>query len=381
MNGPLTAPGPGRAPAVDAQDGEVRRARASSPGKLILMGEHSVVYGQPAVAAAVQRRLLVTAAPLGRATPTHEASSLSTPAVVLKLGDREPVTVSWQRSLEAAAATDAGGERNREGAAYLTLVALGEAARLLGRTPPAMAVTVASDVPVGHGMGSSAALALSVIAAVCRASGENPEPAELERAAHEVERRQHGAPSGMDAATVRLGGVVRAERSGGPATPLRFRPLAVPAEALARFRAFDSGCPDHDTGEVVAAVRRRIETDPGLEAVVEEMGALARTFADMLASDRDPTAVAGVIRRFEAALERLGVVPPSMARLIRRIEAEGGAAKVSGAGGLCDARDGRPGAGMILIHHEDPRRIARWDFLAPLTPVNAPFGGPGLEAS
>lgn len=349
--------------------GGARPARVSAPGKLILMGEHSVVYGHPAVAAAVQRRLNVAVAPV---TAAGES------VVELKLGDAAPVPVPWRAALRLAEEAGPGAAVAQGDPRFLAIVALGEAARLLGRIPPSLALEVRSEIPAGHGMGSSAALALSIIAAVASACGEDLERTALEAAAHAVERRQHGSPSGLDAATVLRGGVIRTgEEAGSP----RFRPLVADPAALARFRVFDSGCPLHGTGEVVASVRRRLEADAALERELETMGDLARDFTDCLTGSGEPTAVGEAIRRFEAALEALGVVPPAARRLIRRIEAAGGAAKISGAGGLCDGADGRPGAGMILVHHEDSARIREWSFLNGLRAIDAPLGGPGLAAA
>lgn len=360
-----------------------RAARASAPGKLILIGEHSVVYGHPAIAVTVQRRLSVTVAADKHDTPVVAGSRGGREsAVVLTLAGSSPVRVGWQDTLRMGDDGTPANARERYGSAYLAAAALGEARRLVGRPLPVMTADVQSEIPAGHGMGSSAALALAIIAAVARAAGRKVDRVTLEKAAHEVERRQHGSPSGIDAATVLRGGVIRAVPAAERGSPggMRFHHLAADPGSLSRFRAFDSGCPVHGTGQVVAAVRRRLERNRALERELDRMGELARDFADALVA-KDDRAMRDVIRRFEAGLEALGVVPPSVVRLIRRIEAEGGAAKISGAGGLCDGRDGRPGAGMILVYHEEPERIQRWSFLEGLRPVDARLGGPGLEAS
>jgi mevalonate kinase len=357
-----------------------RTVRVSAPGKLILMGEHSVVYGHPAIAVAVQRRLRVTARVMDDDVDVPETGA-SPHAVRLTLAGGSPITVPWQEALRLADDTVDGDPGKHYGAAYLALVALGEARRLVPHAIPSMTVEVRSRIPEGHGMGSSAALALGITAAVVAAVAGHADGSALEAAAHRVERRQHGSPSGIDGATVRRGGVVHGVCVAGVGPrEMSFHALRASPRALSRFRAFDSGRPVHGTGQVVAAVRRRLERDGSLERELDRMGELVRDFGDALVTGHDPTPVRDAIRAFEAGLEALGVVPPSVARLIRRVEVEGGAAKISGAGGLCDGRDGRPGAGMVLVYHEEPERIRHWRFLGGLRPVDAPLGGPGLEA-
>jgi hypothetical protein len=59
--------------------------------------------------------------------------------------------------------------------------------------------------------------------------------------------------------------------------------------------------------------------------------------------------------------------------LVRRIEAEGGAAKVSGAGALTGQA-----AGSLIVTHCEPELISSWSFLADLTRLPVALGGPGL---
>ena len=80
------------------------------------------------------------------------------------------------------------------------------------------------------------------------------------------------------------------------------------------------------------------------------------------------------IREAEARLEELGVVPGAVRELVRRVEGEGGAAKVSGAG---SARG--PAAGSLLVYHPEPERIATWKFLQQLPLHRVVLGGPGFR--
>jgi mevalonate kinase len=125
---------------------------------------------------------------------------------------------------------------------------------------------------------------------------------------------------------------------------------------------------------MVAFVRDVLEHEPARvhDAFAAIESATRDGRAALLARDRD--AIVPIVRRAESALEALGVVPRGIAEVIRKIEAEGGAAKISGAGG----RTGT-GAGLVLVTHADPDWLAR--FAAPRGWVSHPvrLGAQGLR--
>lgn len=326
----------------------MRSAASSAPGKAILMGEHAAVYGRPALVAAVTLRTLVRLEEAGRGvvldlpvlgwrgSTTWEAIEGATSAA------RE----TWSR-FEAGRGAWSPLDDSNPGA--LVTVALGEAAAAFGPDPPPpLEVRVESALPPGSGFGSSAALAVALAAAWARFVGRAPRAADLAAVAREVERRQHGTPSGVDAAAALHGGVLWAQPD--EEGSIAVRPLIRTPRALERFGLFQSGVPSVTTGTVVAAVRRRLESEPHAAAALDEIEAASRALCAALESESDASAaIVAAVRRGEAALERLGVVPSAVARAIRAVEAAGGAAKVSGAGALEGDR-----AGLVLVYHPDP---------------------------
>jgi mevalonate kinase len=365
---------------------------ASTPGKLILLGEHAVVYGQPALVAAVDRRLTVRLELLPSSREPHTLE-IDLPQVGALTRETWPGLVEYARRARerwnryAAAPSSRGfAEVRGDDPAHLVKVALGETAAHLassGIRPalPGLRLSVESDLPIGSGFGSSAALAVATVAAVLALPGvgvESPDPGLVERLALEVERRQHGMPSGVDGATVLHGGAVWAERDlEGRLTTKPLGREELDLESLALFRVFDTGTPLQSTGEVVAAVRERLDGDGALQGVIEEIGDLTRRFRTLL--QQVPGAeMLDLVRRVETGLERLGVVPESVQVLIRRIEAEGGAAKISGAGALSSPPGGL-GAGSLLVLHPDAQRIRGWSFLQSLEPLDLPLGAEGLR--
>lgn len=364
--------------AIDGEPGrELTALVASAPGKLILMGEHAVVYGEPALVAAVDLRLRARFASPGERARGGAGPEAPVEVRLPRLGQEVRLPWSgviayaaeararWERFAEAPGAASFSRLRG-EDPAHLVKVALGEAAaRLAEPGGPALELEVTSELPIGSGFGSSAALAAAVAGGYLAWRGRPTARAELESLALEVERRQHGTPSGVDGAAVLRGGLVWAER--GAAGGLEFHGLTAPHEHLRRFRAFDTGVPAEPTGAVVAAVRDRVDAEPDrLGGELRAMGRTTRRFRDALLGGPGSDEVVAAVRRFERGLETLGVVPGPVRRLVRAVEERGGAAKVSGAGALSAAPSGPPGAGSLLVYHVEPERTDDWGFLARL---------------
>ena len=382
-----------------------RAVTASAPGKLILFGEHAVVYGRPALVAAVDLRLVARlAAGAGPAGP-DAAVRLRVPQldlderttwaeVVAYARERRELWHEWVERRRAAvvgpgpgAAAPRFAPSGPGDAAHVLAVALGEAATALGEgAGPPLELDVTSELPVGAGFGSSAAAAVAVVAGYLTLAGAEPSAAELCRIALEVERRQHGLPSGVDAATVLHGGVLWAERRGEePGTP----PVLVPLPAADRpggrallggLAVFDSGPPAETTGAVVAAVRERATEEPDrYGALWDRIEAATRGFRALLEDEagspgeRTRRAV-DLVRECEAALEAAGVVPAPVVEAVRAVEASGGAAKISGAGSLAG-----PGGGTVLALHPDgPDALDGPALSAGWTRRRVTLGGPGL---
>jgi mevalonate kinase len=330
----------------------VRSLTVSAPGKLILMGEHAVVYGRPALVAAIDLRLRVTLSPADHVI-------LDLPA----LGHSEHLSWGEIRTYSEAARErwgeynlhpgPAGFQEMRGGdPAHVVKAALGEAVGLLGEPDQGLSLRVDSDLPVGSGFGSSAATAVAVLAGVFSWMGAPIDLGQIERLALEVERRQHGHPSGVDGATILRGGVLwaRKQASGG----LETEPVRARSPLLSRLRVYDTGMPSEATGAVVAAVRGRREEDPGrIDAVLDRIEAATVAFRALLERDEeDRDRALHLIRQAQACLEELGVVPGKVCAAVRQIEVSGGAAKISGAGSLAG-----PGAGSLLVYHPDPVRL------------------------
>jgi mevalonate kinase len=325
----------------------IRRVVASTPGKLILMGEHAAVYGQPALVAAVDPRARVEAAVGTRglqvALADLDLALETTWDDVVRHADR--CRQAWLRyaadpTPEHFSAVSTGSPED------LVMVALGELAALID--PPQrqpLTVKVESCLPIGSGFGSSASIAVALLGAVLTLLHGGADEESLDHLAFEIERRQHGLPSGVDHQTVLHGGVVVATRS--PGGGLVVSRLASRPPELGDLHVYQTGKPHETTGEVVAAVRRRRDSDPSVvNALLERMGRDVLDLRSQLEMpDRATARTVDLIRDYESCLEVLGVVPVEVQEVIREVEAAGGAAKISGAGTLTGAA-----AGCLLVY-------------------------------
>lgn len=357
------------------------------------MGEHAVVYGRPALVAAIDLRL------------SARFSGSSEPGVRLDLPDLDcRAHLSWRDVRDYARGArerwddysihpgpESFREMRGEDPAHVVKAALGEAVEALGGDldgpdcpEGGLELRVESALPLGSGFGSSAATAVAVVAgffswqSAWRSAGVDPE--RIERLALQVERRQHGHPSGVDGATVLRGGVLWARKLNagdmGGMDLLEIEPVAVRSPLLSRLRVYDTGMPPEATGAVVAAVRRRREQDPaGFERILDRIEAATAAFrAELEREGENRDRALHLIRDAQACLEAIGVVPEAVREAVRRIESEGGAAKVSGAGSIAG-----PGAGSLLVYHPDPERLSACAALQPFPYHAVHLGAPGFR--
>ena len=282
-------------------------------GKVILLGEHAVVYDQPALAAGLSRGLAALATP--------GSGRLTVPA--------------WQLDVNAR---DTSSPVARAYAAILT--ALGAAD---------FDVTVKADLPARAGLGSSAAFAISIARAVARAQAQGrghavPGADAVLSAATEAEKIFHGTPSGIDLAAASSGEVGWFERATGWRAVSVLQPMTLCVGLSGRPR---------DTHAQVAAVRRLRERTPGVRAVIETMGALVPEGERALGrGDIDHLG-----RLFDVAHGLLAALRVSTAELEALVHAarDAGAvgAKLTGAGG--------GGAVIALAPGHERDVLRRWN--------------------
>jgi len=291
--------------------------QARAPGKIIVSGEHAVVYGRPAIAMAVDLHAVATVGPAadGRLTfeiPALPATLACTPAELVALRDerlagyaqflagRLPIAAVLPRAVELiplAFSLVPGAVESRAG----------------------LHLRLDVQLPVGAGMGSSAAVALSVLKAADAWLAAGLDDAGLFDRGMQCERLMHGHPSGVDVHVSLHGGAVRFQAG-------QVQPRPPPAWP---FVLLHTGKPACSTGECVMAVRGRFATSHIWDDFAAVTDAIDATLAQPVAP-----AVPELIHRNHRLLCEIGVVPQRVRRLIADIEAADGAAKICGAGAV-----------------------------------------------
>ncbi len=283
---------------------------ASAPAKIIFFGEHFVVYGEPAIVLAIDKRVY-TRATLGRENQIY-INSHELQASGFFTGNR------FQ--------TEKGGKE-----AERKLQPVGTVIRkILAKSKEKVGVNVEikSSIPVAVGLGSSAAVAASVATAVGKLLKVALSSKDIFQLAYEAELFVHGTPSGIDPAISTYGGALLYRKDKG------YEPLQVEADiplVIGNTRM------QRSTGKLVAQVRERRDRYPKImEPVIRAGGEITQKAVEALR--RGDIATLGELMNInQALLSAIGVSNETLERLIHAARNAGalGAKLTGGGGGGC----------------------------------------------
>ncbi len=272
---------------------------ATAPGKIILSGEHGVVYGYPALVATVNLYLTTTLT----STPRSD------------LSDRSDLKLK-----------------------------------------------VHSNIPIGAGMGSSAALAATRAAVILKWLKLTPTKKLINQFTFEAEKVAHGHPSGVDNTAVVYGGWLKFQK---PKSITHFDKLNFPQVVL-----INSGQPKESTARMVdfVAHQSHLPFKP-ISTITESLIQLLKNYRPSRFNQLN-----SLLHANELLLEQLGIVSPPTKKIIRHFEQSRGVAKVCGAGGKTS------GSGILLCLHKKPLgliKLAKKLKLKYFYPVS--LGVPGIS--
>lgn len=324
------------------------------PGKIILGGEHSGVHYEPMILTSMGKYCTVTAHPARAGEPQKANVTI----ISEELGDQitlsphqvEELTQKAQEDWENFIKTgDAKILKNITAKPiHYPVIAIGETAKFFGKKVPTATFQIDSKIPIGEGLGSSAAIAVSMAAATATLLGENPEPETINKIAFNIEQRQHGTPSGGDPAIVTFGKLLwfQKQKEGSPTIePL---PFSIHPNLAENFVIVNSGRAAESTGELIQMVKNLGEET--ITPIFKDQGQLVTQLKDAL-KDGNEERLIKIIKAMHRNLDRIGVVSPPTQKLIHDIENAGGAAKISGAGGATT------GSGTVIAYHPNTQKL------------------------
>ncbi len=321
--------------------------KAIAPGKLILSGEHAAVYGRPALAMAIDRSAVAVLTPEGTMAEGEVAFDLH------DLEQQERFTIRALRDFRQRIQRNYEMFLNGELGIRQVLrkpIDLFEYAFIMLldglhlKLEQKLNIRLESNIPIGCGLGSSAASILSVLRAIGHYFRVDFRPDWYYEYSLEAERLQHGFPSGVDSYISIHGGCARFQGGRAERLPLPRGP----------FTLVNTGTPTCTTGESVAAVRRRFEHS----GVWDDFEEVTRRMEEAVRRN-DREALQQAVRDNQRLLSVIGVVPEKVRLFIDEIERAGGAAKICGAG----AAEGNTAGMMMVVADRPPRDLcAKYGF-------------------
>ena len=324
-----------------------RTIHVSTPAKIHLLGEHAVVFNKPALMTSVDLRchasLTASNSEIIEITSKNVSKTIQLTFSQIKL-KTEDAQSKWSQYFKTNDISVLKSICSNE-LDYLAIV-VGESLKLYN--VPSLAkgfsLVIDSQIPLGGGLGSSAACSVSIAGAVSIFLGKPLQKEVINEIAYLAEQKKHGLPSGGDNSTVCYGGLVWFRKETPDLKIIQPMPFTIPSDLAKKFTLINTGKPSESTGEMVSLVRTLKETDPTIvDAFLQEQERLTRDLIGVVKNSNEKEFIR-VIREGEKNLERIGVVSDYVKPLIREIEFAGGAAKICGAGGKTKA------TGIILAY-------------------------------
>ena len=289
-------------------------SKASAPGKLILFGEHFVVYGLPAIATAIEARTIAI---------VEKADKYS-------LEDNRPETPGYK--------VEKYGQQIDSVKRIFKAMGIDP-----GKTP--VKITLGGDLVAASGVGASAASCSAIAAAMNDYFGLGLEKEKLNEIAYEGEKGYHGTPSGIDNSCSTFGGFILFTK--GPDRNI-ISPINL---QLSMAMVVGNTGITSNTMKVVEEVKRQREENPEkFKAIFDMYSRIAGDAKDAI-EKKDQNEIGALMNKNHGLLREIGVSCKELEELVD-IAMKNGAlgAKLTGTG--------RGGLMIALVEEKDARNIA-----------------------
>ncbi|HSW68767.1 MAG TPA: mevalonate kinase [Gammaproteobacteria bacterium] len=325
--------------------------KVHAPGKLILSGEHAVVYGKPALAMAVNRYATAFVSPQLLPLVSFDLSDLSyehglTFTALNCLKGR--IKQNYQRFISGDFKIRDVLQKPVELAQFAFSLFL-ETLNL--KLTQGIKIRVQSDIPIGCGMGSSAATVLSIVHAIAHHLQIELSEETFFRLSLEAENMQHGYSSGLDLQVSMHGGCVLVKNG-------QTFQRCVPTFPM---YLINTGTPKTTTGECVAHAAsyfKQSTIGDDFAAVTEAM--------DTALQANDYAEIKRVLSLNHELLVKIDVVPLKVQQFISEIKKFSGAAKICGAGAVFGEKGGIV---LVLTENYDALMKLCAEYHYPILPI------------
>ena len=285
----------------------------SAPAKVILSGEHSVVYGHPALVASINKRLYFSLSEKDFFNKKKEEKSKK----IVKL--IEKTVVSYL-------------EKNK-----------------IAYHQKKYFFKIESEIPVGCGLGSSAAFSVAATACFLKfLTGKDFPKEEINKIAYQIETYFHQNPSGVDNTASCFGGLIYYRKEFEFLKNISFLNFKIPKNFS--LYLIDSGRPKEKTKEMVKKVFEKYKKNPSFFANV--FFDIEKTTKKMVLAikEENKALFQEAILDNEIFLEIIGVVSLKTKKLLQKLSSFG-VGKITGAGGKSR------GSGFILFFAQKEKEL------------------------
>lgn len=291
-------------------------SEAAAPGKIILFGEHAVVYSQPALAVPViQVRAEVRIDKIFSAGIRINAPNIQLNDKLDSLASSHPLAATVRNTLTALGAGSLSG----------------------------VSISIRSKIPVAAGLGSGAAVSVAIIRALAKHLKKPLTDEQVSALAYETEKLYHGTPSGIDNSVVAY------------ARPVYFVKGAA-IEVLQVKKPFtivigDTGVPASTKEAVRDVWVQRYKKPTRYETLFAAIGSIAHTARQLIESGM-PESLGPLMDENHALLRFMQVSSPELDNLVL-------AARNAGALGAKMSGGGRGGNMIALVQSSKAKAVAK----------------------
>lgn len=287
----------------------------SSCAKVILSGEHAVVYGKPALVCGLNKRLKFSLFPTDKKNylkPNKDILFIS--SKVIDYLKKEKIKFNQKK----------------------------------------FTFKIESQIPIGRGLGSSAALAVTSVASFLHFyTGKSFNKEIINNLAFEVEKYFHGNPSGVDNSTSCFGGLIFYRKEFDFLKNIYFLDFKIPKSIQDYLFLIDSGKPMETTRQMVQIVKNNIDKKPNYyEQIFNEIEKITKKMLIAIKENNIDVFAQSLIDN-QIHLEMLGVVSLKTKVLLKKLE-KFGIGKITGAGGV------KEGSGFILFYALKNRELENY---------------------